>query len=127
MPRWSNWCGRSSPTNGLVEDEYHFRDQAGKIAFTDKFVSISMGSESPAANKAMVDRAPERGWRAWLTNSEAQEFTPVRLARMDRGNNTGPVGCGPHGQVVEAIATRSVVGLRRPVTAQATWLTRTSR
>ena len=47
---------------GLIEKEYHFRDQAGKVAFTDKFMSISTGSESPAAIKAMVDRAAERGW-----------------------------------------------------------------
>ena len=47
---------------GWVEKEYHFRDQAGKVAFTDKFRSISTGSESPAAIKAMVDRAAERGW-----------------------------------------------------------------
>jgi hypothetical protein len=47
---------------GLIEKEYHFRDQAGKVAFTDKLLSISTGSESPAAIKAMVDRAAERGW-----------------------------------------------------------------
>ena len=47
---------------GLVEKEYHFRDQAGKVAFTDKLLSISTGSESPAAIKAMIDRAAERGW-----------------------------------------------------------------
>jgi hypothetical protein len=49
---------------GLIEKEYHFRDQAGKVAFTDKLLSISTGSESPAAIKAMVDRAAERGWEA---------------------------------------------------------------
>lgn len=47
---------------GLIEKEYHFRDQAGKVAFTDRFMSISTASESPAAIKAMVDRAAERGW-----------------------------------------------------------------
>jgi hypothetical protein len=47
---------------GLIEKEYHFMDQAGKVAFTDKFMSISTSSESPAAIKAMVDRAAERGW-----------------------------------------------------------------
>lgn len=47
---------------GLVEKAYHFRDQAGRVAFTDKFSSITTASESPAAIKAMVDRAAERGW-----------------------------------------------------------------
>ena len=64
MPRWSSWCGQSSLASDLVEDEHHVRDQAGKIAFTDEFVGTSTGSGSPAAIKAMVNRAPERGWRA---------------------------------------------------------------
>lgn len=58
---------------GLVEKEYHFRDQAGKVAFTDKLLSISTGSESPAAIKAMVDRAAERGW-ATVKLSGSPEF-----------------------------------------------------
>jgi len=58
---------------GLVEKEYHFRDQAGKIAFTDKFRSISTGSESAAAIKAMVDRAAERGWET-VRLSGSSEF-----------------------------------------------------
>ena len=58
---------------GLVEKEYHFRDQAGKVAFTDKFMSISTSSESPAAIKAMVDRAAERGWETVRLNG-SQEF-----------------------------------------------------
>jgi len=58
---------------GLVEKEYHFRDQAGKVAFTDKFRSISTGSESPAAIKAMVDRAAERGWETIRLNG-SREF-----------------------------------------------------
>jgi hypothetical protein len=48
---------------GLIEKDYHFRDQAGKVAFTDRFRSISTSSESPATIKAMVDRAAERGWQ----------------------------------------------------------------
>ena len=48
--------------SGLVAKEYHFRDQAGKVAFTEKMFSLNTTSESPAAIKAMVDRAAERGW-----------------------------------------------------------------
>lgn len=47
---------------GLVAKEYHFRDQAGKVAFTEKMFSLNTTSESPAAIKAMVERAAERGW-----------------------------------------------------------------
>jgi hypothetical protein len=64
---------------GLIEKEYHFRDQAGKVAFTDKLLSISTGSESPAAIKAMVDRAAERGWET----VRLDRFTGVCPARMD--------------------------------------------
>ena len=46
----------------LVAKEYHFRDQAGKVAFTEKMFSLNTTSESPAAIKAMVERAAERGW-----------------------------------------------------------------
>ena len=50
--------------SGLVAKEYHFRDQAGKVAFTEKMFSLKTNSESPAAIKAMVERAAERGWEA---------------------------------------------------------------
>ena len=48
--------------SGLAAKEYHFRDQAGKVAFTEKMFSLNTTSESPAAIKAMVERAAERGW-----------------------------------------------------------------
>jgi hypothetical protein len=68
---------------GLVEKEYHFRDQAGKVAFTDKFMSITTGSESPAAIKAMVDRAAERGWETVrLIGSPGDVPKPVERGRM---------------------------------------------
>lgn len=61
---------------GLRDREYRFRDQAGKVAFTDKLRSISTATESPAAIKAMVDRAAERGWETVRLNG-SPEF--VRL------------------------------------------------
>ena len=48
---------------GLIERSYHFRDQAGRVAFTDHWLSLSTAGESLAAIKAMVDRAAERGWK----------------------------------------------------------------
>ena len=48
--------------SGLVAKAYHFRDQAGKVAFTEKMFGLNTASESPAAIKAMVERAAERGW-----------------------------------------------------------------
>ena len=70
---------------GLVEKEYHFRDQAGKVAFTDKFMSISTGSESPAAIKAMVDRAAERGWETVRLNGSPEFVRQGWIAATAQG------------------------------------------
>lgn len=70
---------------GLVEKEYHFRDQAGKVAFTDKFMSISTGSESPAAIKAMVDRAAERGWETVKLNGSPEFVRQGWIAATAQG------------------------------------------
>jgi len=75
---------------GLVEKEYHFRDQAGKVAFTDKFRSISTGSESPAAIKAMVDRAAERGWETVRLNGSPEFVRQGWIAATAQGLK--PVG-----------------------------------
>lgn len=71
--------------SGLIEKEYHFRDQAGKVAFTDKFMSISTGSESPAAIKAMVDRAAERGWETVRLNGSAEFVRQGWIAATAQG------------------------------------------
>ena len=70
---------------GLVEKEYHFRDQAGKVAFTDKFMSMSTGSESPAAIKAMVDRAAERGWETVRLNGSPEFVRQGWIAATAQG------------------------------------------
>jgi hypothetical protein len=70
---------------GLTEKEYHFRDQAGKVAFTDKFMSISTGSESPAAIKAMVDRAAERGWATVRLNGSPEFIRQGWIAATAQG------------------------------------------
>ena len=70
---------------GLTEKEYHFRDQAGKVAFTDKFMSISTGSESPAAIKAMVDRAAERGWETMRLNGSPEFVRQGWIAASAQG------------------------------------------
>ena len=71
--------------SGLVEKEYHFRDQAGKVAFTDKFMSISTASESPAAIKAMVDRAAERGWQTVRLNGSSEFIRQGWVAATAQG------------------------------------------
>ena len=70
---------------GLIEKEYHFRDQGGKVAFTDKLLSISTGSESPAAIKAMVDRAAERGWGTLRFNGSPEFVRQGWIAATAQG------------------------------------------
>lgn len=70
---------------GLVGKEYHFRDQAGKVAFTDKLMSISTASESPAAIKAMVDRAAERGWETVRLNGSPEFVRQGWIAATAQG------------------------------------------
>jgi len=70
---------------GLMEKAYHFRDQVGKVAFTDKFMSISTGTESPAAIKAMVDRAAERGWETVRLNGSSEFVRQGWIAATAQG------------------------------------------
>ena len=58
---------------GLLATEYRFRDQAGKVAFTEKMFGLHTTTDSAAAIKAMVDRAAERGW-ATVSLKGSSEF-----------------------------------------------------
>ena len=61
-------------SRGLVSKDYEFRDQPGKIAFSESLRRLSSQTDSPAAVKAMVDRALERGWET-VRVSGSGEFT----------------------------------------------------
>ena len=61
-------------SRGLVSKDYEFRDQPGKIAFSESVHKLSSQTDSPAAAKAMVDRALERGWET-MQVSGSSEFT----------------------------------------------------
>ena len=61
-------------SRGLVRKDYEFRDQPGKIAFSESLHKLSSQTDSPAAVKAMVDRALERGWET-VRVSGSSEFT----------------------------------------------------
>lgn len=60
-------------SRGLLSKDYEFRDQPGKIAFSESLYRLSSQTDSPAAAKAMVDRALERGW-ATVRLSGSSEF-----------------------------------------------------
>jgi hypothetical protein len=61
-------------SRGLVSKDYEFRDQPGKIAFSESLHKLSSQTDNPAAAKAMVDRALERGWET-VRVSGSSEFT----------------------------------------------------
>ena len=61
-------------SRGLVSKDYEFRDQPGKIAFSESLHKLSSQTDNPAAAKAMVDRALERGWET-VRISGSSEFT----------------------------------------------------
>ncbi|NRF71380.1 hypothetical protein HLB44_30785 [Aquincola sp. S2] len=46
----------------LLSNDYEFRDQPGKVAFTERLTGLRTQSEAPAAIIGMLDRAAERGW-----------------------------------------------------------------
>jgi hypothetical protein len=110
-------------TIGLVDKEYHFRDQAGKVAFTDKLLSISTASENPAAIKAMVDRAAERGWDTVKLDGSPEFVRQAWIAATAQGLNA--VGHTPTLGDQEAVskertrleAGRSTEALHRPADA----------
>lgn len=61
-------------SRGFVSKDYELRDQPGKIAFSESLHKLSSQTDSPAAVRAMVDRALERGWET-VRVSGSSEFT----------------------------------------------------
>lgn len=60
-------------SRGLLSKDYEFRDQPGKVAFSESLHRLRSQTDSVAAVKAMVDRAMERGWGT-LRVSGSHEF-----------------------------------------------------
>lgn len=69
----------------LLRRDYEFRDQPGKIAFTERWLSMKSTAHSAAVVKAMVDRAEERGWNAVRVKGSAEFARQVWIAATARG------------------------------------------
>ncbi|MEO8924205.1 MAG: LPD7 domain-containing protein, partial [Caldimonas sp.] len=65
--------------------DYHFRDQPGKIAFKERWLSMQTSSDAPAVIKAMIDRAQERGWEAIRVKGSEEFQRQVWIAATARG------------------------------------------
>jgi len=69
----------------LLRRDYEFRDQPGKVAFTERWLSMKSTAHSVAVVKAMVDRAEERGWDAVRVKGSAEFERQVWIAATARG------------------------------------------
>jgi len=69
----------------LLQRDYEFRDQPGRVAFTERWLSMSSTANSAAVVKAMVDRAEERGWDAVRVKGSAEFARQVWIAATARG------------------------------------------
>lgn len=72
-------------SRGLVSKDYEFRDQPGKIAFSESLHRLSSQTDSPAAAKAMVDRALERGWETVRVSGSSEFMRQVWIAATAHG------------------------------------------
>ena len=65
--------------------DYHFRDQPGKVAFKERWLSMQTSSDTPAVVKAMLDRAQERGWEAIRLKGSEEFQRQAWIAATARG------------------------------------------
>lgn len=65
--------------------DYHFRDQPGKVAFKERWLSMSSTVDTPVVVKAMIDRAQERGWEAVHINGSEEFKRQAWIAATARG------------------------------------------
>ncbi|MBW8832389.1 MAG: hypothetical protein JF606_23910 [Burkholderiales bacterium] len=65
--------------------EYEFRDQPGKVAFTERWLSMQSTVDAAAVVKAMVDRAQERGWTSLRVKGSTEFERQVWIAATARG------------------------------------------
>ena len=65
--------------------EYEFRDQPGKVAFTERWLSMQSTVDAASVVKAMVDRAQERGWMSLRVKGSTEFERQVWIAATARG------------------------------------------
>lgn len=93
----------------LFTKEYEFRDQPGKIAFSERFNTLRSGHSTPAAAIAMIDRAGERGWATVRVTGSAEFKRQAWIAAEARGIKA--IGYEPtKGDIDAARAERSRLG-----------------
>ena len=69
----------------LFARDYEFRDQPGKVAFTERLTSMQSTVDRPAVVKAMVERAEERGWTTLRVSGSPEFERQAWIAATARG------------------------------------------
>jgi hypothetical protein len=54
--------------------DYYYREKPGRLAFSERWVSMSVADDSPAAIGGFLDRMEERGWQAFKITKGTLEF-----------------------------------------------------
>ena len=67
--------------------DYHFRDQPGKVAFQERWRSMTSTVDTPAVVKAMIDRAQERGWEKLRVKGSEEFMRQAWIAATARGKD----------------------------------------
>ena len=65
--------------------DYQFRDQSGKVAFRERWLSMTSAVDSPVVVKAMLDRADERGWKEVRVKGSEEFQRQAWIAATARG------------------------------------------
>lgn len=76
---------RFNVVQGAGSRTYQFRDQPGKVAFTERWLSMATALDSAAVVKAMVDRAEERGWTGMRLDGSEEFKRQAWIAAEARG------------------------------------------
>lgn len=69
----------------LLSKDYEFRDQPGKVAFTERLTSLRTADHSQAAAVGMMDRAAERGWATVRLTGSPEFVRQAWIAAEARG------------------------------------------
>ncbi len=100
---------RFNITRRLFTKEYEFRDQPGKVAFSERFNTLRSGHNTPTAAIAMIDRAGERGWSTVRLTGAAEFVRQAWIAAEARGIKA--IGYEPtKGDIEAARAERERLG-----------------
>ena len=73
---------------GLLTTRYEFKEQPGRLAFSEGIATLKTNGHAPVIALAMVDRAAERGWATVRVSGSAEFGRAIWLAALAQGIKT---------------------------------------